>query len=79
MKFYGFADPSSLSSLVSTMRIFFKALHKNFNCHSPPFPPGWMIMSNNTNLCHKWREAEFWLIMTGIADFNLKSLGTADF
>ena len=46
MKFQGFADPSSVSCKKGCGHIsfsgqhyenIFQALHKNFNCHSPPF------------------------------------------
>ena len=51
MKFYGFADPLSVvlqkkswSHLNSSGQLYeniFQALHKNFNCHSPPLST-WM-------------------------------------
>ena len=64
MKFYGFADPSSLSCrgggggrchivlfLVSTMRIFSKLCTRMLTTTVLLFRSGWMKMSKNTNLC----------------------------
>ena len=63
MKFYGFADPPSsvvlfkevvviFVFLVSTMRIFSKLCTRILTATLLLFPPGWMKMSNITNLCH---------------------------
>ena len=37
------------------MRIFFKASHKNLNCHSPPLFT-WMDEDVNTNVCHHFDD-----------------------